>query len=169
MVVDRRTRITPAAAGTHSPTPPGSRGEHMPYVSPPVPQNTLNRGIKNYPLRSETTEPRRQRRLIFQHSGEQVGCRIHSEQEWEQLVRELCRGSACGATPPGATTQWEPRHQRQLCHLPASGWPRSKAISQQRVPTCSSVLPPSKRSKVDLTQATPRFFSARELGKAAKS
>lgn len=86
--MDRRTRITPAAAGTRSPTPPGSRGEHMPYVSPPVPQNTLNRGIKNYSLRSETTEPRRQCRLIFQHSGEQVGCCIRGEKEWEQLVGE---------------------------------------------------------------------------------
>lgn len=68
----------------HSPTPPGSRGEHMPYASPPVPRNTLNRGIKSHPLQPETREPRL--RLIFQHSGEQVGCCARAEQEWEQLV-----------------------------------------------------------------------------------
>lgn len=132
-VTDRRTGITPAAAGTHPPTPPGTRGERTPYVSPPVPRNTLNRGIKNYPSRPETTEPRRQRRLIFQHSREQVGCRIHGD--GNSLSERPAVALPAGPPLQELPLNKEPKHQRQLCHLPASGWPRSKASSQQRLLT----------------------------------
>lgn len=85
---DRRTKTEgqgpPQQLLGHSPTPPGRRGEHMPYASPPVPQNTLNRGIKNHPLQPETTELRLW--LIFQHSREQEGCCSRAGQEWEQPV-----------------------------------------------------------------------------------
>lgn len=77
----------------HSPTPPGSRGEHMLYASPAVPGNTLNRGIKNHPSQPETTEPRLW--LVFQHSREQVGCCRNGNSLWEPGP-----GSACRATPP---------------------------------------------------------------------
>lgn len=89
---DRRTRITPAAAGT-PPSPPGSRGEHMPYASPPVPRNTLNRGIKHHPLQPGAAEPRLW--LIFQHSRERLGCCKNGSS-----LGEPHPGSACRASPP---------------------------------------------------------------------
>lgn len=86
----------------HSPTPPGSRGEHMPYASPPVPGNTLNRGIKIHPSQPETTEPRLW--LVFQHSREQVGCCRNGNSLWEPGP-----GSACRATPPRNVPSGIPR------------------------------------------------------------
>lgn len=79
----------------------------MPYVySTCSSKHPLNRGIKNYPLWIEATEPRRQHRLIFQHSTEQVGCASavsrNSNSLWESLTAAL---------PAGPPHQHLPRDQ----------------------------------------------------------